>query len=397
LLAAVTLVESGFLGVYLDGRSFRETWLWARRRPFAIGVAVAVVLGGGWWLGRVEYYLWRMRAHGHAPSGYALAKVGPRALPRIYRELEALGNRPSGGYRADLVDAITDIRHDFLARQSGRTLLWEVQAGLVDVEPALVAAVSQAFLAEPEAEERTTIANWAGDLDFNSQVELFCRVFPHAPEAGRDDLIRMLDSPLRWASEIYRADARPDRADPDYPWADASQAEIEDRQRRMREKLRCVTPLLIDALVHGVETGPDTDQPLWVDAAVRGLGRLAPWPAELRERLAKLLPAIGSEYLFGRMLDVFWGELARTEPGGRRALIRKLYFALPNRTAREALRSWAAQASRDGRARADQLFCDSYEKTSAAEREAHVRMLDGLARRDPCVAELLKRHSASEP
>lgn len=314
LLLCIGIVESWALSQHLTGRSLLETKLWERRRLIGAIAAVVLALGLGWRLFGVEFHLWRLKA-GHAPARYSLEKTGPRALSPIYREIHALGTADVGSYRSDLVAIIRDIRYRSIARRINSPVVWEVEATLVDVEPSMADALRTAFVREPRREELYRMTIWAGELDFNTQIELFCTALPELDPGRQGELVTMIDPSVRRATTAFDATVRPPRWDSTYPWGERSQAEIRETQARMRDRLRCVAPLLVGMLERDGPTW-DHDVPLWGTQAVRMLGRLAPLPDALGARLVALMPRLRNDYLTHVAREELSKELERPRPNG---------------------------------------------------------------------------------
>jgi len=110
VVAAITAAEGWATALVLSRTKLAETRIWSHRRLLVTGVVAAAVLGPAWFFGRTPLHLSRLRRGEY--SGYDLAKVGPRALPAIYGEVDAIGARHVGRYREALFGVIAQIRHD---------------------------------------------------------------------------------------------------------------------------------------------------------------------------------------------------------------------------------------------------------------------------------------------
>ena len=389
LLLLVTALEGWLVGLRGRGVSLTQTRVWARRRLLLTLMVIGVVVGGGWWLGRTEYYLWRMRAHDHAPSSHALRKVGPAALPRIYRELDELGDRAAGDLRGDLVHVIAEIRSDMIARQIGSPIVWEAKATLVEPDPALVAAVGAALEREPDVEQRKKIAMWAGDLDFNSVVELFCGTFARVPFATRAAMAgSMLASSgvVEVATRTIDVAQRPAVHDPQYPWRDMPQAEIERVQALMRARLACVPPLLVEMLEERAGAWSDGSASYPATEAVDMLAKLRPLDADLGARLYALLPSVPSGYFVTDVLARFGPDLAAATRQTLQQTTAGLFIAAASEDVRQSL---AFRVLRDGGAAgidAAALFCELLPRAPEEQRGTIFMLLDSeRPAGDPCV------------
>ncbi len=386
----ITLVESWVISLLLSDRRLADTALWKRRRRVLPAVVVVVIAGGCWWLGRVDYYLWRMRAHDHGPSGYSLSQVGPRALPNIYREIHDLGRDDVGSYRGDLVDAIKDIRHDVIARRIGSPLVWEVEATLAEVEPPMLEALIVALTSEPTAEERRKTCIWAGELDFNTLIELFCATFDRLPSDTYGPMIAMISQPVTRATRGYDPGKRGPRWDSGYPWRSLTKAEIERDQAAMRDQLKCVPPLLVGALERTVddwdESGPD---PHWVTQAIERLGALGPLSPELGARLVALLPRTPNGFLVSMILEQLGAGIFGGDKGAMQEIVTKTYLALQHDGPRWAVRTWVETQGDTHGVQLVPFFCATFAGTSAEEKSALIyRIQDRTHARDHdrCVA-----------
>jgi hypothetical protein len=387
-LLAVTLIESWLIALRFAGRSLGDTWLWKRRRALgALAGTLALVLSF-WWFGRARYYLFRIE-HGHAPARYSLAQVGPRALPSIYRELDRLGTIGAGSYRADLVSVIKDIRHDAVAELIRSPLVWEVEAALVEPEPAMVDAVSNALVGEPDASELEKMCIWASDLDFNTKIEIFCRAIEKLPPERQGELVSLVTSSAKYATGDYDP-ARPrERGDTTYPFRDMSRSELVLTQTHMREKLACVGPRLVSALETGIGSWPPEETPLWALQAVEVLGRLRPLPAELYRRLESVLLRSEDGHFSGRLFEWLAPELGHREPGGTRAVVKRLYGRFTKDSARTAVRLWVADKGRSHGAGPDAFFCDAFASSPEPEKTLLLTLITGSVTPDTCVATTL--------
>jgi hypothetical protein len=314
LMLSITIIESWLIGLRLAGRRFSDTAVWKHRRRLSAIAAAVAVIGAVWWWVRVDYYLWRIK-HGHAPARYSLEKVGERALPRIYRELQGLADADAGSYRSDLVNVIEGIRHGVVARRIRSPLVWEVQAALTDPDPAMVDAVSTALLAEPRREERENISNWSSGLDFNTQAEIFCRAFEKLDPETQGELVHMIGQNTEYATRDYDPAQRKSRGDTSYPFRDLSKPEIAEAQSRMREKLACVTPLIAGALERNASNWPRAEAPFWANQSIKLLARLRPWPDRETSRLEGLLSSSDDPHFVGQRLR---RSGARVGPTGAR-------------------------------------------------------------------------------
>jgi hypothetical protein len=277
----------------------RRQWI-----TLAVVTALALVAVLAWHL-RADYFLWRMRAHDHGPSRARLADMGPKALPRIYAEIAALGKGEAGEYRADLVLAMRDIRHDFVEHEIGSPVLWEVHAALLPVDEAMANAVKTAFLNEPDAERRRDMLGRLGEHDFAMGVRCFCDLFGSASPMERFILVEDLRSDVLLVTE----DKPP--TDPYYPWRKLGKDEIAALRGQMKKQLvACAVPVLLD----GVEKIVDRGGPAEGDETSLFLSSLDTLSAmkEMDGRIGKtfwdLLPILRNKIAATYLLDAMFGR-----------------------------------------------------------------------------------------
>lgn len=346
-LVLVTLIEGWVISLRLAGRNLRDTWVYRRRYAvLAVGTG-AVVLGIGWYLGRARYYLWRVRS-GNAPARYSLAKVGPRALPVIEKEIHRLGKARVGFYRSDLVSVMVDIRHDVVARRIGTPLVWKVEAAQLEVDPPLLDALRTALIDEPDHEQRGRIGTWTSELDFNTSVELLCAAFPKLPLDGQAQLANQFHNRTLRATRRSQADTS--------PWRSMPKAEVDKQQSAMKKKLACAVPQLVAAMEREAPGWRDYP-PAWAMLSLDTLAALGPLPDHDAARLRRLVEKTNSSTFRTSLLGRFGTQLTG---GDRRALARlvaRVYRGLRRDGARIALRVWVSTEGEKHGVDPETFFC----------------------------------------
>jgi len=351
-----------------------------RNRLILAAVILLVVAAGaaGYWF-RAEYFLWRMRAHDHAPSGYYLARVGPRVLPRLYGELKSLGSENVGEYRGDLVSVIQEIRHDVVAEEIGSPILWEVHATLLPVDESMAEAVRNAFLSEPSGEARDDMLRYISEHDFSMGVRYFCDLFDAGSDEERSRLIWLIES------DLYLSLKEKDKSDTYYPWRDLSDEKIGEAREKMMEELdACALPTLRNAFEAGAgRLESEENIPLWLLSAIRMLGMAAKRDEGIAEGFWKVLPALKSRVFATLMLDEMFSDL-EDEPVaiGQAAVVRLVAsFEKGQGAGREAIIFWLMERHRTGE-NISPVYCRIFEVSSDDERNFYVFDLEDAEAKD---------------
>jgi len=283
----------------------RRQWI-----KLAVVTALALVAVLAWHL-RADYFLWRMRAHDHGPSRSRLADMGPKALPRIYAEIAALGKSEAGDYRADLVLAMRDIRHDLVAKKIESPVLWEVHAAVLPVDEAMAGAVKTAFLSEPDAGRRQEMLAWIGEHDFSMGVRYFCDLFENASPPERFILVGDLLSDVSLVTEDKPA------TDPYYPWRKLGKDEIAALRGQMKKQLvACAVPALLDGLEKIVDRGgpAEGDETSLFLSSLDTLSAMKIMDDRIPKTFWDLLPVLRNKIAATYLLDAMFGRASPSAP-----------------------------------------------------------------------------------
>ncbi len=342
-LSAIAMVESWLASLALREVSVRDTGVWRHRRGLAIFLAASAACASGWWLFRGEYYLWRVH-QGSAPARYSLSKVGPRVLPRLYRDLEA------GRDSEALVDVIVEIRQEVVARKIGSVLYSDTEVAQVGSDPAMVAALRHALSRETEPERVKPLVQRIERADFDTVVAVFCDGFPQAPPAVQNEMVSLVVSASRLASTRVEKAA----------------------QREMRDKLRCALPFVEQALVRGLPRWPHNGAPLWALNAVTVLARFTPLSEGSRAKILAVAPRVKDEYLLRQLLNRLH-ILPRDKSAATSALLR-IYRQSKSETVRSGLVHWARQNR--GHIELQRFWCGVFPLASDEQRHSLVYLLD---------------------
>jgi len=294
-LLALSLVEGWALSVIDRGMRWRTTRAWRRRHAIAIVLGLICLGSGLWRLWRADYYLWRLHAEGHGPQSYALRKLGPEVLPRLYEELDALGDEPAGEVRSTLVGIIQDIRYDQVARQRGEVLVTVVATTPAPVDTEMVKHLVEALASEPNDEERRDMTIWLSELDYGMATAVFCEGLAVVPDATVHGMTTIIDEAVSQATkDVY------ERSDSLYPWRGMDETAIAERKRAILDELqRCVPEALSTRLADCERCDGHT-----LERGLELVARLGPLTPEQRERIRAVVGATDDQYRAARMLAV---------------------------------------------------------------------------------------------
>lgn len=330
----------------------------------AVTLVVAAAVAG--WLFRVDYHLWRLRAHGHTPARDAVCQMGRAALPRLYQEVRALGQRDTGHYRAELVHIVQSIRFDEVAHRVGSRHVDEIRAAQLSADEPMVLTLALAFRSEPSAEERKRMLVRLGELDLDTTLQLFCALFDAANEQERWSLVLWLDRAARLSREPARVRADPRRVDDEAPLAERQQA-----------LTTCAIPTLVAAMGSAApQVEPDAAPPAWLSAGLNTLRRLRSIDARIDEMLIAALRQLRSGDLTTATLRALYG-VDRSEPLSEceRALLVKAFANSRSEDARLSMLAYAWPAERNALVPIDS-FCTVFPDLSSTSRQRVLQALD---------------------
>ena len=353
LLLAITVVESWSSSLVDSGRALSETWVGRNRSRLVLLASAVLLVAGAWRLWGAEYYLWKLRREGHGPQSSALADMGPRVLPRLYEELDSLGERPAGEVRSTLVAIIRDIRYDQVAARRRARLLTIIETTPVEIDAEMVEQLSDALAREPSDEERHRMTIWLGELDYRMAAATFCSAFPRVPEATWDGMLNIIGASVGHATR----DPHPP-GDSLHPWRGMSEAEIAARKNDIADTLRACVP---DVLVPAFACVECDDG--FTRKAARTLAALARLSDAHIQGLRSAIAQMSDAYLVKSVVEHLAPVLSDGDPA---TIALETLRGEATAEAREGVILWIAYHEDD--AAAEELVCSAFPDLSAAER-----------------------------
>ncbi|MCB9580501.1 MAG: hypothetical protein H6717_25955 [Polyangiaceae bacterium] len=276
----------------------RQTRAWRYRWVLGPLVGVALLFGVGYHLFAADYYLWKLEG-GRPSAAYSLMRLGPRVLPRLYREIE---DKP--GFRPELAGVITEARRRVVAKKIHSDLYEDVEAARVGADEVMARTLAHALASETDVARGRETVRALGYLDFDTKLAVFCRGF----DAAKPEIqVAMIDL----ATELGR------RAKKDTP-----------------EALACAVPRVRSTVIR--ELPRWTRAPVWGMDAIDLLARTTPLPGGDRDKLAHAAKDVRDGYLLVQLIDRL-GLLGKAPT----AALAEVFRSNPYPDARASLLHWA--------------------------------------------------------
>jgi hypothetical protein len=386
VLLTITLVESWWLSLVVLGRSPGDTWPWRRRYALGGWVTGLAVAAMAWWFAAPEYHLWKLRTEGHGPRSASLRGMGPRILPRLYEELDALGNEAVGEVRSTLVGIVADIRRDIVARRAGSTRITVVETTPADVDDQMVERLVLALAREPSADERRAMCRWLDGLDYRMGISTFCAAFDEVPPDTWPHLVGMLGSYVDHATRDAHA---PD--DSLYPWRGLSEAQIAERKADILHHLECAQPKLVEAITRYADD-PASVGDFRPDDAARRLAAAGPLTDEQLARLQRAYVELTDARDASEVLHYLAPVMASDPDEGLSSLCGRLFRESETQAAREGILRW--QRGNPRPEVVHPFVCDVFPDAPAETRRQLIHLLDSAGSRHgrpTCVSDVLMR------